>query len=83
MTPRQTARLLSLVAGLIGAVGMVGWIAGIEALKRLHPSWVTMKAVTAAALMPQRSGTRVPHDQCPTDGNHSHESRAFRTFWLT
>ena len=43
--------VLSLAAAGIGAAGLLGWIFDVPALKRIHPSWVTMKANTAICLM--------------------------------
>ena len=42
---------LSLVAFCIGATGLLGWIVDNEYLKRIYPSFVTMKANTAVCLM--------------------------------
>ncbi|MGB8169304.1 MAG: hypothetical protein WCF18_17530, partial [Chthoniobacteraceae bacterium] len=42
---------MSLTAAGIGALGFAGWVFGIDALKRIHPAWVTMKANTGLCLM--------------------------------
>ncbi len=42
---------LSLLALLIGAVSFAGWVFALDALTRIHPAWVTMKANTALCLM--------------------------------
>ncbi|MEO6183704.1 MAG: PAS domain S-box protein, partial [Verrucomicrobiota bacterium] len=51
LPPGRMSRLLAALALAIGAMGLAGWIFGIDALKRIHPSLVTMKANTAIGLM--------------------------------
>jgi signal transduction histidine kinase/CheY-like chemotaxis protein len=43
--------VLAALAFCIGGAALFGWIFDIEALKRIHPSLVTMKANTAVCLM--------------------------------
>ncbi len=51
MNWKNISRTLSLAAAGIGALGFAGWVFDIDALKRLHPAWVTMKANTALCLL--------------------------------
>ena len=51
MNWKHVSCTLSLLAVLIGAVSFAGWVFGIDALTRIHPAWVTMKANTALCLM--------------------------------
>ena len=51
MNWRNISRTLALTAAGIGALGFAGWVFDIDALKRIHPALVTMKANTALCLM--------------------------------
>ena len=51
MNWKRLSQILSLMAAAIGACGLTGWVFGIDAFKRIHPSWVTMKANTALCLI--------------------------------
>ena len=51
MNWQRLSLTLSLVAIGIGLTGFAGWTFGIDALTRIHPAWVTMKANTALCLM--------------------------------
>lgn len=51
MTWKNAPRFLALAAASIGALGVSGWLFGIDALKRIHPGWVTMKANTGLCLI--------------------------------
>ena len=48
---KKLSLALSLLAAGIGMLSLAGWVFGIDALTRLHPAWVTMKANTAVCLM--------------------------------
>lgn len=48
--PRLSQTLALLAAGL-GALCLTGWVLDIDALKRLHSGWVTMKANAAVCLI--------------------------------
>jgi len=47
----KASRLCAVTAVAIGAAGLAGWIFNIEALKRIHPTLVAIKANTTIALM--------------------------------
>src|SRR3954453_17138897 len=47
----KTARLCAIAVILIGGAGGLGWVIGSEALKRIHPSLVTMKFNTGVSLV--------------------------------
>ena len=51
MNWKNASRTLALVAAVIGALGFAGWVFDIDALKRIHPAWVTMKANTGLCLI--------------------------------
>ena len=51
MNWKRISQTLSLIAAGIGLCGFAGWLFGIDAFKRIHPSWVTMKANTALCLI--------------------------------
>ena len=51
MNWKRLSHTLSLIVVGIGLCGLAGWVFGIEALKRIHPAWVTMKTNTALCLM--------------------------------
>ncbi len=51
MNWKTTSRNLALLAAVIGALGFAGWVFEIDALKRIHPAWVTMKANTGLCLI--------------------------------
>ena len=51
MNWKNTSRVLGLSAAGIGAIGLAGWMFEIEAFKRIHPAWITMKANTALGLL--------------------------------
>ena len=51
MNWKRISRILSLAAFGIGLCGFAGWVFGIDAFKRIHPAWVTMKANTALCLI--------------------------------
>lgn len=48
---RKISVILSLLAAGIGASSFAGWVFDVDALKRIHPAWVTMKANTALCLI--------------------------------
>ncbi len=48
---KKLSHTLSLIAASIGAIGFAGWVFEIDALKRIHPALVTMKANTGLCLM--------------------------------
>ena len=54
---------LSLVAIGIGLTGFAGWTFGIDALTRIHPAWVTMKANTALCLMLAGTAAAILRDE--------------------
>ena len=51
MNWKHVSRSLALAAACIGGLGFAGWVFDIDALKRIHPAWVTMKANTALCLI--------------------------------
>lgn len=51
MNWKRISQILSLVVTGIGLCGLAGWMFGIDAFKRIHPDWVTMKANTALGLI--------------------------------
>ena len=63
MNWRRISRTLSLSAFAIGLCGFVGWVFGIDAFKRIHPSWVTMKANTALCIMFAGAAVAVLRDE--------------------
>ena len=48
---KNVSRSFSLIDASIGAVGFAGWVFDIDALKRIHPTWVTMKANTGLCVI--------------------------------
>ena len=51
MNWKRISQILSLVVAAIGLCGLAGWTFGIDAFKRIHPGWITMKANTALGLI--------------------------------
>jgi hypothetical protein len=51
MTPRKTARILSLVVIIAGVTVIIGWIFDIGILKSISPAWVSMKFDTSIAFV--------------------------------
>src|SRR5438067_1317980 len=48
---KKISSVLSLVVIGMGALVLAGWMFGLDALKRIHPQFVTMKANTAVCLI--------------------------------
>jgi PAS domain S-box-containing protein len=48
---RAFARSAGITAAAIGLAALTGWLLDIDALKSLHPDWVTMKANAAAGFL--------------------------------
>ncbi|MEO6738740.1 MAG: PAS domain S-box protein [Chthoniobacteraceae bacterium] len=63
MNWKRISQTLSVAAFGIGLCGLGGWVFGIDALKRIHPSWVTMKANTALCLMFAGAAVAVLRDE--------------------
>jgi hypothetical protein len=47
MDRMRAARMIAVTVSMAGLVGMLGWFFGIQALKSVHPTMVTMKFSTA------------------------------------
>ena len=63
MNWKRVSQALSLFAFTIGLCGFAGWLFGIDAFKRIHPAWVTMKANTALCLMLAGSAVALSRDE--------------------
>ena len=63
MNWQRLSQTLALIAAGIGAVCFAGWAFGIDALTRLHPGWVTMKANTALSLLLAGAAVAVLRDE--------------------
>ena len=51
LRPQQTARILALMASILGVCALVGWIFHLPALTTILPGLVSMKANTAICLV--------------------------------
>ena len=63
MNWKRISQTLGLIVVGIGMCGFAGWAFGIDAFKRIHPAWVTMKANTALCLMLAGSAVALLRDE--------------------
>lgn len=63
MNWKNASRNLALAAAVIGALGFAGWVFDIDALKRIHPAWVTMKANAGLCLILAGLAVALLHDE--------------------
>lgn len=68
---KKTAVAFCLAPAAIGLVGLAGWMFDIEALIRIHPAWVTMKANTAICLILAGTGTALLRSETMTRAQHA------------